>query len=142
MRAVFSNVFVCLALVALLMPGGCLMPERMPDSAVADAPPDFETAQADLRAAIAASGLRGAAGECGSAGLLFTFKFIAPTAWQYDWFDRQTGQFVGRSVAGHTDVLGIEMRAYWPRPLGCGSPTVTDPLGSTYQVGDLLPPPL
>jgi len=78
-------------------------------------------------------------GECGPDGPVFLFHFSGPFTWEYDFFDRESGAFVARSI-GQDDTppyLPCFGGSFWPWRIACEAATVTDVLaGDRYHVGD------
>lgn len=85
-------------------------------------------------------------GECGPDGPVFLFHFSAPFTWEYDFFNRESGAFVARTI-GQSDTFPLPCfgGSFWPRQVACEAATVTDVLsGNSYHVGDgpdVLAPP-
>ena len=144
----FGLVVACLC-VAISTPGCIFIPCPLLRSQVSDAPPNLEAAVAELREAAdtaIADGLESpdfAAGQCGEEGPLFTFQFIGPFTWQYDYFDRASHAFVGRwigNTSGDLPWFGPCNDRYWPAPLHCPDRVVTEVIaGDRYRVGDGAP---
>ena len=79
-------------------------------------------------------------GECANNNMLLIFRFVSPFRQRFDYYDGETGAFVGREES-QSDVPPFLpcLYQYWPAPVDCENPTVTEVLcGTGDRVGDAL----
>jgi len=121
---------------------GCGLPCPAPWLLDDGAPTDYET-QVDSIVQLVESEdpngwtLEAAAGVCGDDGPRFIVSFTGPFSWRYDYFDRDTGEFLGRYESG-SEILGFMPchAQYWPTPIFCPDAVITETFGEVFNVGD------
>jgi hypothetical protein len=103
---------------------------------------DFTAAVDDILAACTESLQYGGVvvGECSNNDTRLIFRFTGPFRQRFDYYDGETGVFTGREESQSDIPFPLPcLYTYWPAPVDCKEPTVTEVLcGNRYEFGGAL----